>query len=361
LAFACNVDAHLREALVHDLSLCDMRRRLLTWALFGAMAHVGCEHQRNVALQVTTPAEASPLAPSVQAKPRPQAPQNVPPLQLVLATWNVEWLNRHDGRGPVKRQRPDYARLEGYARRLAADVIALQEIDGDEAAARVFNPKLYDFHFARGGGAQRAGFAWRRGLSVGVNADFEALDVGGVRAGADLSVHTANGTLRLLGVHLKSGCFSAALTDSGKACSKLSRQLPELERWIDARAREVEAHAKQVDASDGKTGWRGQTRWFAVLGDFNRRLFAQPTEPFWRELDDAEPPEADLDSPTRTVKRSCWGTRDVHGVDHLVLARSLATRVIPDSFQEHSFLPADASFKAVMSDHCPLSVSVRLD
>lgn len=319
-----------------------------------SVAALACQSNPSPTLQSAVP------SPLLEEPPRPQvetAREAPPARELVVGTWNVEWLNSSDQRGPVKRKPSDYARLARHARRLAADVIALQEVDGAEAAARIFDPKTYDFHFAAGGGAQRAGFAWRRDLDVSVNPDLEALDVGGVRAGADLSVHTAEGTLRLLSVHLKSGCFDGPLSHPDAACRKLARQLPELERWIDARAREVES-AAETGAS--RLSHRDQTRWFGVLGDFNRRFFAKPDEPFWREIDDGQPPEADLDSPTRGPVRHCWNAHDRRGVDHLVLGRSSFARVVPNSFREQLFDERDAAFKPVLSDHCPLSVRLRL-
>jgi endonuclease/exonuclease/phosphatase family metal-dependent hydrolase len=280
-----------------------------------------------------------------QALSAPASPSHGPARRawttLRLASWNVEWLNRDEGKGPVKRTAADFERLAGYARRLDADVIALQEVDGPEAAQRLFDPARYAFHFAVGGGAQRAGFAYRRDLQVSVNPDVVALDVGGVRAGADLTVHTKSGPLHLLSVHLKSGCFDKPLSNGSNACNKLARQLPELERWIDERA--------------------AAGQWFAVLGDFNRRLFARRDEPFWTELDDAHPPEADLDSPTRGVPRRCWDNDARAAVDHLVFGRTLFTRVVPSSFEEVAFAPKDSAFRRVLSDHCPLRVSVRLD
>src|SRR5690606_23599696 len=60
--------------------------------------------------------------------------------------------------------------------------------------------------------------------------------------------------LRILGVHLKSGCSEGPITNpsSDEDCPALALQLPYLKAWI------VEAAAKPES--------------FAVIGDFNRRL-----------------------------------------------------------------------------------------
>jgi endonuclease/exonuclease/phosphatase family metal-dependent hydrolase len=260
--------------------------------------------------------------------------------QLKLATWNLEWLNAQENSGVVKRTATDYRRLQAYAKQLDADVIAFQEVDGEQAALKVFDQDIYKIHVASEADVQRTGFAFRRTLTVTENPDYEALDVGGVRRGADITVSTGARKLRLLSVHLKSGCFNAALDVNNNACQKLSQQLPVLETWIDARA------------ADGV--------FFGVLGDFNRQLFQRPDEPFWLELDDGEPAEADLDSPTRGQLGQCWEQEFPQLIDHIVLGKSTAMLVVAGSFTQHLYNAADKPHKRVLSDHCPLSVVLQL-
>lgn len=270
-------------------------------------------------------------------------------LSLRLATWNVVWLNASEGVGPVPRRSEDYARLARYAARLNADVVALQEVDGPEAAARIFDSRRYAFHFTEGSGAQRTGFAVKRALVFTPHDDFAELNLGHLRSAADITVHlqaTAKreaAPLRLLSVHLKSGCFDGPPSDGTKArrngsCDKLFQQLPALESWIDARA------------SEGTP--------FAVLGDFNRRLFARPDDPFWSELDDADPPPADLDSPTRGQLSRCWGQRHPHFIDHLVFGKAAHAWLRPSSFAQLVYDVGDQRFQKVLSDHCALSVEL---
>lgn len=258
------------------------------------------------------------------------------PAALKLATWNLEWLNAELEKGPVKRSEADYARLRKYAERLDADVIAFQEVDGEAAAARVFTPEKYALYVAEQAIAQRTGFAVRKTLPVTRHRDYQELDVGGVRAGTDITVALGPRSVRLLSVHLKSGCFDEPLTDRSNACKKLRLQLPKLEAWIDARAAEGTP--------------------FAVLGDFNRRLFVRPDEPFWKEIDDATPPEADLTSAAEGQTSKCWGKEYAHFVDHIVLSKSLRALVKADSFAQHVYDAGDQQKKSVLSDHCPLSV-----
>ena len=259
--------------------------------------------------------------------------------RLKLATWNLEWLHRTDASGAVPRDAEDYERLRRYADALDADVVALQEVDGERAAARVFSPERYHIHVSAQNIPQRTGFAYKRHLKVTRYPDYAALDVGHLRNGADIAIELGSTRLRLLSVHLKGGCHEARL-DRGKPCLKLQSQVPALERWIDERARAGEL--------------------FAVLGDFNRRFFSRPDEPFWQEIDDANPPEADLFSPTSVANPTCWNGKFRHFIDHLVFGRSAAAQIDPGSFHEQHYLGSDAPFENVLSDHCPLSVTLEV-
>jgi hypothetical protein len=133
---------------------------------------------------------------------------------------------------------------------------------------------------------------------------------------------------------LKSDCFSAPLHSSKAACVKLAQQLPVLERWIDERAAAGEA--------------------FLVLGDFNRRLSA--ADEFYAELDDADPPNADLTLLSAGYPSKCWAGKYPELIDHMLLSRNALPWLKPGSFSQLEYVPADARFKRQLSDHCPISV-----
>ena len=90
--------------------------------------------------------------------------------ELKLATWNIAWLTLRPPvdpalpRGLTPRATSDLDALARYARQLDAEVVALQEVDGPAAAARIFDPATYLFFFAREDDVQRTGFAVRRTL-----------------------------------------------------------------------------------------------------------------------------------------------------------------------------------------------------
>ena len=159
--------------------------------------------------------------------------------RLRIATWNIENLHAQDGgqvypNSSVKRYPIDYERIKCYTRLIDADIVAVQEIDGEEALRRVFDNDVYDFHMSSRNTSQDTGFAYKKGLTVTERPDYTALDVGGVRRGCRIDVTHNGKTIRLMSVHLKSGCFSN--NHSGSACNKLKQQVPKLEEWIDTSA-----------------------------------------------------------------------------------------------------------------------------
>jgi endonuclease/exonuclease/phosphatase family metal-dependent hydrolase len=292
---------------------------------------------------ITCRSASEPAAPPL-AQPRPTGVPSVPlereilrDRDLAIASWNIAWLNHRSQRGPVKRGAADYERLRRYARRLTADVVAVQEVTGVEALRLVFDPSEYDYHLTSQRGSQQVGFAYRKGLAVDRHPDLAALDVGGLRAGADVTVHVNGKALRLLSVHLKSNCFSAPLSSAKGACIKLRAQLPVLEAWIDARARAGEP--------------------FLVLGDFNRRLDA--SDPFYLELDDGDPPNADLTLLGAGHVSRCWGGKYPEPIDHMLLSRDALPWLRNNSFAELGYDMEDTPFRAKISDHCPIAVVLR--
>ena len=150
------------------------------------------------------------------------------------------------------RNAADYASLRRYATELKADIVALQEVDGPDAAALVFPG--YDYCFSSRVHTQKNGFAIRKNLPHRCEPEYEPLSLdNAVRRGVVVTFFpgTAN-EFQLMSVHLKSGCPAGPLTQPGRNCELLSRQVAPLEAWIDAEA---------------AAGHR-----FGVLGDFNRRF-----------------------------------------------------------------------------------------
>lgn len=153
-----------------------------------------------------------------------------------------------------------------------------------------------------------------------------------LRWGVDVTVAPAGGApVRLLGVHLKSGC-NAGDDPRDRDCAVLAEQRAVLEAWIDARAEEP------VSA--------------VVLGDLNRRV-GLAGDSFWRAIDDGDPPAADLTLGGQG-QDACCQARYPDFIDHIVLDARAAARLVPGSFEE--YLYRDAPEAGRPSDHCPVSV-----
>jgi hypothetical protein len=76
---------------------------------------------------------------------------------IKVATWSIE--NFTEGSRTVA----ELSMMAELVDILDADVIALQEVDGPEAAQLIFDPNEYEFYFSSQGNPQRTGFAIRRG------------------------------------------------------------------------------------------------------------------------------------------------------------------------------------------------------
>lgn len=258
--------------------------------------------------------------------------------ELKLATWNLEWLTASNADLPadVRPKRPeDVDLLRRYAVELDADVIAMQEVDGPAIAAGVFPADRYSIHLSRDRVTQRVGFAVRRGIRYTVNPDLTGLDVDPghqLRSGVDITLRLQP-PLRLLAVHLKTGCFNQRLDNPrNRACAELREQVPPLLGWIRERR------------ADGVA--------FAILGDFNRHMDGR--DPFWSALRQAAP----LTRTTEGQSSPCWGGEAF--IDHIVLGGGARDWWQPDTLRVLTYREAGAGWRARLSDHCPVSVRLRI-
>lgn len=296
------------------------------------------------------------------------APSNAKPAQLKIATWNLEWfmtpetvraltpacLPKEAPRDGARRALPcdvahelsrsgeDISALRRHARRLDADVIALQEVDGEQAARLVFPG--YRFCFSTRVAVQNNGFAIRRGLPFACGPELADLSLrDDVRRGVEVRLFPGTpDELRLLSVHLKSGCSRDSLDSTRPSCVQLAAQVPILERWIDTQA------AARIP--------------FAVLGDFNRDLRREPAGvSLWADIDDSDPQDADLvNTAEGQVFQNCSPSQTFTGyIDYIVLGRQMARGLVKDSFGRELFRPKDA-LRRKLSDHCPVFIRIRV-
>jgi endonuclease/exonuclease/phosphatase family metal-dependent hydrolase len=289
------------------------------------------------------------------ASSAPSAPQ-----VLTIASWNLEWLvtpaTAHASRlacdagrraalpcdvaRELARDSADFAKLAHYARKLDADVIALQEVENAEAVRRLF--RGYDLCVSAGDTVQQTGFAIRRGLAHRCNPPLASLAKGDrQRTGAHLTLQP--GTPRqveFLAVHLKSGCSRDPLDTGMATCSTLATQASALGAWMQQRV------------SDGSR--------IVVLGDFNR-VGPDPQDLFWRKLQvGVTGKSAFHNASTGIAFSNCYrGQPFTQFIDHIVMSRDLVAGIVRNSFRHHGYRSLDA-FRYRLSDHCPISVSLAI-
>jgi len=264
--------------------------------------------------------------------------------ELKIATWNLEWLTLRSAgdralpRNVTPKDAESRAVLRRYAEELAADVVAMQEVDGPEAAITVFPAPRYVLHFARDRIVQRVGFAVRAGLRFTANPDLATLNVtpgapNPLRAGADITIETPGGRLRLLNVHLKTGCREDRMERSSRQqCDQLRLQLVALQGWIAQRRQEGVP--------------------FVLLGDFNRWMDAR--EGFYAGLQSTGP----LARATEGRSSPCWGGGGF--ISHIIAGGAARGWMQSDTLRVLVYRETGAQAKASLSDHCPISVRFDL-
>ena len=269
--------------------------------------------------------------------------------ELRIAAWNLEHLNDTNMEGCVPRARADYEAIRRRVMELDADIVAFQEVENEAAARRVFSAP--DWHVemssrpAMGPGPPcwhrlearlghlATGFAVRRGIAYRRDGDLTGLGDGDrfQRWGTDITVTEGGRELRLLSVHLKSGCWGSEQDrDSGReeTCAVLRGQILHLKAWADAR--------------------RAEEIGFLILGDFNRRL-AVPGDWAWHVLSS---PAAPLHLPTSGLVAKC-DPRFKEFIDHLVVGGRAAALLVPGSIRE---MPRHGPHP----DHCAVAADFML-
>jgi endonuclease/exonuclease/phosphatase family metal-dependent hydrolase len=268
-----------------------------------------------------------------------------------IATWNMAWLTERmpgtggEGGVPVgvhHRTAADWKLVKKYAKRLGADIVAFEEVDGVAMAKKAYGASKYNFHTTDEPDVQKPGFAIRKGIVFARNPDFAALDViasepRSLRRGADITVQIAGQKIRMLAVHLKSGCPAQSLNSGGDNCPLLKQQLPILAQWVQQRV-------------DEKIP-------FIILGDFNRVFEDQ--EEFWKAMN--------LDGNANLVRSTagqppspCWGGIHPKFIDHIVFGGSTLEWIQTNTFKVLVYDETAKKFQDRISDHCPQSISLKV-
>lgn len=268
---------------------------------------------------------------------------------LRIAAWNLEHLDDTDGDGCVGRKPDDYAALARRIGELGADIVAFQEVENAAAARRVFPASEWRIEMSRRPprgpgrtcwhkpdarlGHLATGFAVRHGIAYRRNPDLQALGSRDAfqRWATDITVTAGERDLRLLSVHLRTGCWGAGQDDDGRAreaCATLRGQIEHLRDWADAR--------------------RTRGTAFVILGDFNRRM-TLAGDWAWRRLSS---PAAPLGLLTRGVPFRC-DPRYPEFIDHMVIGGGAEAMSVTGSFRE-------VPLQGPHPDHCAITAEFRI-
>jgi endonuclease/exonuclease/phosphatase family metal-dependent hydrolase len=254
--------------------------------------------------------------------------------ELKIATWNLDWLTTRatgDFLPPdvIPRSEEDFARLAAYAQQLNADVVAIEEVDGTSAAAKVFPHDRYSIHMTHDRVIQRVGIVVRRGLHYDINPDVTALAESHLRSAADVTLHLGSVDLRILAVHLKKGCRDQPLPRAkSPACAELEDQVAPLVNWITERKNEGVP--------------------FIILGDFNRWMDGR--DALLADLRKAAP----LVRATEGRSSPCWGSENF--IDHILAGGEAANWMQPSTLRVLIYRETEPAWRDRLSDHCPVSV-----
>jgi poly(3-hydroxybutyrate) depolymerase len=279
--------------------------------------------------------------------------------EIRVASWNLNNLHQRLGEplrpGAPIRSVADIETLLEIRDRIAADIVALQEVNGPRAAHLVFPPAEWDVVFSgryaddlvTGRETDRiyTGFAIRRGVFEAVTkrdvAELSVIhaDQRPTRWGTEILVEKDGQALRLLSLHLKSSCHAGSLEPpSNPHCITLAAQRAPLEAWIDAAA-------------------MGDVP-FAILGDWNRRFDVHgDRDHIWQEIDDGDPPGLNLwRLPFERDSRCESGFTDP--IDFLVFDDRVWPLVNQASFAEVLYGETWDPERRTPSDHCPIAVTL---
>ncbi len=259
--------------------------------------------------------------------------------EFSLATWHMNHLAKNYNQGGNARSKDEFAYLKAVGKQLNADIVALQEVDGEVAARRVLPG--YNMYFSSRRDRRRVGFAVRRSAFDVIvhHEDFKSISMNNaLPRGVDLSVIVSNTEIRILNIDMIRGCEDKDIKRQTRECSRLRKQWRFLAEWIYQRIEEGVA--------------------FAVVGDFGKSFKIDDDQSAWQMLHGEEVPLGSLVRVTQAQQNTCWGGETNYFLNHILLNKKAADFVVPKSFGQVSY-DGSSIERQKISEHCPMMV--RLD
>jgi endonuclease/exonuclease/phosphatase family metal-dependent hydrolase len=261
---------------------------------------------------------------------------------VTIGSFNIEWLgdNTPDDRKP--RTVDDLALCAEIVRETNADILAVQEVENEEALERLcaFLPD-YRFALISSGGKQNVGFLYKRSVQVDWVKEFDLVNVerGRTRSGALMQCVVGGDSLWALALHLKSTSRADSTLELRERSRFLRRaQAERLRVWTDSL---LSVSSPSIFARN-----------LCILGDLND-----------------SPRSAGSSIDTLVSSRyllfltmhlhSCVYTH-LPAIDHIIVSSSLYSRVARGGVRMVNFRvrlsDADA---ARISDHCPVTARIQ--
>jgi endonuclease/exonuclease/phosphatase family metal-dependent hydrolase len=256
---------------------------------------------------------------------------------ITLATFNVEWLG--DGIHDTKpRTSADYEKIAKIIYMTNADIIALQEVENDQAMELV-SKYLVGYHYyvsGDGEGKQNTAILYNPNLEIRIVGNYEPLDVKKHRTRAGLLSYVKKGNFDfiLMDVHLKSTSrYDSTDELREESYSLRNKQAKVISHWADS----IETNSKEKDV--------------IVLGDFNDN--PNRTKHFTLEPIVNDTNLSFLTADLHSCKNPKWDN-----IDNIVVTKTVLPRVIKNSLHQINFYQILSKKEAEsISDHCPVVIS----
>lgn len=253
---------------------------------------------------------------------------------LRLGTFNMEWLG--DGVDDnTPRSNSEMRQIAKFLLSTNLDIIAVQEIENDEAIKRVVsNMPGYRFIISSQKNKQRVGFVYRGGVSVKKVNEYTPLSLSGtLRNGLIVKIRKGNCSFYAMSVHLKS---SSVYDDTKKkqeeARNKRYMQCCILSQWTDSMMRA--GHKRLV-----------------ILGDFN-------DTPIRKKNPTLTPLITNPNLTILTERMKSCRYPNIYSIDHIIVSEEMLQFIEPNS--EFVFNIQAVHSKKKLSDHCPVGITINI-